>query len=112
MSVEHVDVKYEISFMGKQKGSIDVDIDWIDLDHGSVTGNAKMKMLKTFEYPLGEGSAATKNPDGSIHVDANLPSRFGNGTLDVGMDLTPDGNVTGSIPLMQGVALAITGKRA
>lgn len=111
MAQEHYDMKCEVLFMGKHPSSIDADIDWDETNHGTVTGTADMKMMKTIKYPIGEGSSAIKNPDGSIHVDANLPSHFGNGALKCALDMSSDGSITGRIPLLKGAMLTMTGNK-
>lgn len=95
--------------MGKHPGSIDADIDWDETNHGPVTGTATLKMLKSFIYPIAEGSEGVRSEDGSIHVNANLASQFGNGSLKCVLDVAPDRSITGNIPLLKGIKLTFTG---
>lgn len=95
--------------MGRHPGEIVADIDWDETGHGPVTGIAKLKMLKTFTYPIITGSEGTMADDKSFHVYAKLQSQFGNGSLDCNLDVSPDGTIHGTIPLLKKVVLVFDG---
>lgn len=109
MALKHYDAVISIKFMGQHPGNIVADIDWDDTGNGPVTGTAEMKMLKTFRYPIVEGSNGSYNEDGSFHVTAYLKSQFGNGNIVCDLDVAPDGSIVGQIPLLKGIILTFTG---
>lgn len=110
MALDHYNAKYKISFMGKHDGSISADVDWISASEGTVTGTGLMKMLKTMEYPIMDGSTVTRSDDGTMHFNALLKSQFGNGALECSMDIRPDGKLTGTIPILKGSELSLAGE--
>lgn len=110
MAKQHYEADIKVLFMGKHPGEIIADIDWDENGRGILTGQASMKMLKTFLYPYADGSVAQKTDEGGLHADAKLVSMFGNGSLDCTIDLAPDGTLKGSIPLLKGIVLTLDGK--
>lgn len=111
MAVVHYESDLDIQFMGRHPGKLIADIDWDENNEGPLWGEASMKMLKTFVYPYMDTSHATRDPDGSIHAKADLPSHFGNGSsIKATIEVDPDGNITGQIPLLKGIVLKLSGK--
>lgn len=111
MAVVHYESDLDIQFMGRHPGKLIADIDWDENNEGPLRGEASMKMLKTFVYPYMDTSHATRDPDGSIHAKADLPSLFGNGSaIHATIEVDPEGNIVGEIPLLKGIVLKFTGK--
>ena len=109
---EHMEGLGTIRFMGAHDLQLFADFNWNeDETEATISGYAKMKMLKWLTYQFSDSSSGRREPSGLLRCSTGLKSQFGNGELKAFIEVAPDGALKGRVDIFKGMSLPFEGKR-
>ena len=109
---EHMEGLGKIRFMGSHDLELFADFNWNeDKTEATISGYARMKMLKWLTYQFSDSSSGRREESGVLRCFTGLKSQFGNGELKASIEVNPDNTLKGKVDIIKGISLPFEGKR-